>query len=292
MSMRHGFLLVNKSSGPTSHDVVARVRRTLHERSIGHLGTLDPAADGLLVLAVGAKALKAVEFFVGADKEYEAHVKLGSTSTTFDREGALSPVTLKPGWKIPEDAARIRVVIEQRFIGNIKQVPPQHSAISIGGERAYDKARRGESVDMPVREVEISECDILSYDYPHLILRVRCSSGTYIRSLAHDLGEALGCGGYLDGLRRTMVGPWSLRRAVTVDQVKWTDVVPLKEVLVSLPRIDLKAEQWEELKHGRPIVGVIPDPSQPLVAWIDGLPVAFLENDSRREGMLKPRKVI
>lgn len=289
--MRHGFLLVHKPQGPTSHDVVGTVRRLLHERSIGHLGTLDPMADGLLVLAVGSKALKVVELFGGAEKEYEAEVRFGMTSTTYDGEGALEPVTLKPGWTIPEDATKIRQLIEQRFLGTIKQVPPGYSAISIGGERAYDKARRGEAVEMPERTVIIHECEILSYAYPVVSLRIRCSSGTYIRSIAHDLGKALGCGGYLQKLRRTKVGEWSLKNAVKDKEVKWTDVTPMKDVLANQPRFELSPEQWEEIRHGRSVIGAVSEPGKPLIAWYEGLPVAILETNPKKEGMLKPRKV-
>ncbi len=291
-SMRHGFLLIDKPRGPTSHDIVAMVRRELHERSIGHLGTLDPMADGLLVLAVGAKALKVVELFGKAEKEYEAEVRLGQVSSTYDKEGTVSSVDLKPGWVPPDDASKIRVVIEQRFLGRIKQVPPDFSAVSIGGERAYRKARRGEGIDMPERDVDVLACDILSYQYPSITLRIRCSSGTYIRSIANDLGQALGCGGYLHALRRTKVGTWSVDDSVRAANVAWTDVIPLKDILVDLPGLELQSSQWDELRFGRSFQGDMPDASPCLIAWHDGLPVALVEKDPKQSGMLKPRKVL
>ncbi len=190
--MRHGFLLIDKPEGPTSHDCVAQVRHILHERKVGHLGTLDPAANGLLVMAVGAKALKVVELFNNLNKEYEATVCFGAVSSTYDREGVIEEVTLQPGVEVPDELA-IRNVIKDRFLGKVEQVPPAASAIKIGGERAYRKMRRGKGVKLSSREVEITACDILSYDYPDLHLRVACGSGTYIRSLANDLGHLRRC---------------------------------------------------------------------------------------------------
>lgn len=288
--MRHGFLLINKPIGSTSHDIVSQVRRILSERSIGHLGTLDPAASGLMVLAVGAKALKVVELFTGATKEYVADIQLGKVSNTYDREGMITEVKLKPGWKIPDDASPIQEVIRSRFMGKVRQVPPAHSAINIGGKRAYDLARAGEEVKMPEREVTITDCAILTYDYPHLQLRVACSSGTYIRSLAHDIGQGLGCGGYLAGLERTKVGQWNIKHSQTPDSITWTDIVPLKEILSTFPKRILTDAEWEHIHHGRSII-IGPDPSA-FIAWHKDLPVAILEHDKKREGMVKARKVL
>ncbi len=270
--MRHGFLLIDKPLGPTSHDAVAIVRRSLPERSVGHLGTLDPAATGLLVLAVGKKALKVVQLFTDLTKEYEADVKFGQISTTYDREGMLQQYDIGMGWTPPEQGMLQRI-IKDRFTGKISQVPPSYSAVSIGGERAYRKARQGRPVDLPAREVEIEKCEILSYDYPNLRLRVACGSGTYIRSLAHDLGQVLKCGAYLSGLKRTKVGEWSVANAKAPDAIKWTDVIPLKEVLKNFPRRELTESDMEELRYGRNIEAEVePD----TIAWYDDLPVAIL----------------
>lgn len=285
--MRHGFLLINKPIGPTSHDIVDGVRTRLHERDIGHLGTLDPAAEGLLVLAVGSKALKVIELFQNLSKEYEALVQFGSTSTTYDREGVIEERELPKGWTQP-DSLKIRRLIEDRFIGKIAQIPPAASAVSIGGERAYRKFRQGKGVNIPPRTVEIEDCAIISYTYPELHLHVRCGSGTYIRSLAHDLGEALRCGGYLASLKRTTVASWKLVDAIDPDCVQWVHVISLKEVLISFPRIGITAEQGEDLRHGRDIaVEVKPD----TIAWLDELPIAILVpcNDGSR--MAHARKV-
>ena len=287
--MRHGFLLIDKPDGFTSHDAVAVVRRTLPERAIGHLGTLDPAATGLLVMAVGKKALKVVQLFMDLTKEYEADVKFGQISTTYDREGMLQQYDIGMGWAPPEQG-ELQCIIKERFIGKISQVPPSYSAISVGGERAYRKARRamnrspsmrlrttgswqGSISDLPAREVHIEKCEVLSYAYPDLRFRVVCGSGTYIRSLAHDLGQVLRCGAYLSGLKRTKVGEWSLENAKAPDAVKWTDVIPLKDVLKHFPRRELTESDMEELTYGRNIeADVQPD----TIAWYEELPVAIL----------------
>lgn len=270
--MRHGFLLIDKPVGPTSHDAVAQVRAVLKEPKIGHLGTLDPAAAGLLVLAVGAKALKVVSLFTDLHKEYEARIHLGATSTTYDREGVIERWLPVAGWHAPDEIT-VRSVIESRFLGRIQQVPPIHSAVKIGGERAYRKARQGRGVNMPSREVEISECVITRYNYPHLDLRVACGSGTYIRSLAHDLGAVLQCGGYLEGLKRTQVGAWDVADAVKPDLAAWTRVLPLKDVLSEFPRLELTDAQAEDIRHGRAIAAEIaPD----TIGWNGGLPIAVM----------------
>ncbi len=286
--MRHGFLLIDKATGPTSHDVVGIVRKTLSERDIGHLGTLDPAASGLLVLAVGAKALKVIEFFNGLEKEYVADVLFGAVSTTYDAEGVIEPSKPKAGWNAPDEAELARV-IKQRFIGKIEQAPPSHSAVHVAGVRAYDLARKGIDVAMPKREVTVRSCEILSYRYPHLRLNVAVSSGTYIRSLAHDLGDVLRCGAYLEKLRRTKVGEWSVENAVPADAAKWSDVIPLKDVLAGLQRIDVSAEEAEDLRHGRKIKREI---SAGTWAWFEDLPIAVLVPAKDGSRMAQPRKVL
>ncbi len=289
--LRHGFLLVAKPCGPTSHDIVAQLRRSLGEPKIGHLGTLDPQADGLMVVAVGAKALKVVELFNQLPKIYEAEVTLGVESTTYDREGVLTELEPKVGWIPPEDASRIQALIDDRFIGKTEQVPPIFSAVHVGGERAYRKAMRGEPVEMKARETIISQCRVTDYHFPVVTLEVHCDSGTYIRSLAHDLGTCLRCGGYLSALTRTGVGEWSLRSAVPPENITWTDVVPLKDILAGCTGRVVTDAEWTELRHGRLIEGDL-DGTKPFVAWYQGLPVAILERSRKRQGMLKPRKVL
>lgn len=284
--MRHGFLLIHKPEGPTSHDVVAKVRRVLPEKKIGHLGTLDPAASGLLVLAVGSKALKVVELFAKLTKEYIADVHFGAVSTTYDREGTLEEVVRKPGVEEPTDS-EIQNIIADRFAGEIEQVPPGYSAVKVGGERAYRKMRQGRLVELPPRKVEITECDMLSYVYPDLKLRVACSSGTYIRSLAHDIGDLLRVGGYLAALQRTRVGEWSLEDAVEPDGAAWSRVLPLKEVLARFPKIELSDAEADAIIKGQSIFRNVRNDT---IAWHNGLPIAILTALSAEE--TRARKVL
>jgi tRNA pseudouridine55 synthase len=283
--MRHGFLLIDKPTGPTSHGAVAMVRKQLAERDIGHLGTLDPAASGLLVLAVGSKALKVIELFSNLSKEYDAAVTFGAVSTTYDSEGVIEEVQRKPGWDIASDE-QIRRLIIDKYTGKVSQVPPAFSAIHVNGKRAHELARSGQDVEMPTREVQIEKCTITRYAYPELDLHVRCGSGTYIRSLAHDLGQDLRCGAYLSGLRRTTVGEWSVEDSVAPDVASWTDVMPLKDVLAGYPKLELSDAEWEDIKHGRTIARTIEDQT---FAWHNDLPVALLipANNGCR-----PRKVL
>ncbi len=284
--MRHGFLLIDKPAGKTSHDIVAMVRRALSEQHVGHLGTLDPAATGLLAVAVGRKALKVIELFSGLTKEYDAQVRFGAVSSTYDREGVIEEMKIPMGWVIPEHV-QIQRLIADRFVGTISQIPPPFSAVHVGGERAYKMARQGKSFSIPPREVEVSECRILDYDYPHLALHVVCGSGTYIRSLAHDLGQLLRCGGYLEGLRRTAVGSWSLAHAVSPDAMSWSRVLPLKDVLAPLPRRDMTEEECKAIRFGQNIPGTV----QPrTIGWHAELPVAILEPTAT--GETHARKVL
>lgn len=283
--MRHGFLLIDKPAGITSHDAVAIVRRTLGEKDIGHLGTLDPAATGLLVLAVGAKALKVIELFKDLPKGYEAGIHFGAVSSTYDREGLIEEVSVKPGW-IPPNHSQLQNVIADRFMGRISQVPPAHSAVHVGGERAYRKARQGRNVDIPPREVLVHKCDILSFDYPELTLSIRCGSGTYVRSLAHDLGQIVKFGAYLSSLRRTGVGTWSVSDAVAPDKAVWTQVLPLKDVLTVFPKVEITEEEHAALLHGRDLPRAI---TQDMFAWFSDLPIAIL---TPKEGRAHPRKVL
>lgn len=287
--MRHGFLLLHKPRGPTSHDAVAQVRRKLGERSIGHLGTLDPLAEGLLVLAVGAKALKVIELFAGLTKEYVVEITLGAESTTYDGEGTITKTELSPMWKPPAGISDLDVLLRRRFLGKISQVPPAYSAVKIGGERAYRKARQGRSVEIPPRDVVIHELQTIAYDYPRATCRVVCSSGTYMRSFAHDVGAVLHCGGYMSALMRTKVGDWTLDEACLLDDIAWTHVAPLKEVLKHLPSRELTINEWKEIQFGRSIPG---SDAPNTVAWCGGLPCALLEPHPAEPNRMKPRKVL
>jgi tRNA pseudouridine55 synthase len=211
-----GFLFVDKPAGWTSFDVVAKVRSILRAASdapkkpkVGHTGTLDPFATGLLILTIG-KATKEAQNYSKLDKTYEATIELGKTSTTGDPEGEITDVRGQT-----PDVSDVEAVLKQ-FIGEIEQIPPIYSAIKVNGQRAYKLARKGQAVEIPIRLVTIHSLELLDYTYPHLKIRAHVSSGTYIRTLAEDIGKALGSGAYTTELRRTKVGGFDIKDAVTV----------------------------------------------------------------------------
>lgn len=218
-----GILLVDKPKGWTSHDVVAKVRNILKKEAgqkvkVGHTGTLDPMATGLLILVVGSYTKRASEFSK-LDKTYEATIRLGETSTTGDAEGEISTVSNK---KPDETSIKNAIAF---YIDTYEQMPPAYSAIKIGGQKAYDLARKGKEVKLEPRKVKIYEITDVKYDYPYVSFTAKVSSGTYIRSLAQDIGEKLGTGAYLTELKRTKVGNFSLAEAVlpidtTIDNIQ------------------------------------------------------------------------
>jgi tRNA pseudouridine55 synthase len=285
--MKHGFLLVDKPLAHTSHDIVAIARRTLHERKIGHLGTLDPAASGLMVLAIGAKALKTIELFEKASKTYLVTVTLGAVSSSYDADGVVEQQELPVGFVIPTEK-QIEQCIAANFSGVITQVPPQHSAIHIAGTRAYELARKGIEVAMPERQVHIYSCSITSYAYPELTLKVECGSGTYIRSLANDLGVLLRCGGYVTMLRRLQLGSWSVDFAVPPESIGWSYVLPLHEVLDNFTKYMLTDAEFKTIGYGQSIPVRV---RYPTIGWYNNYPVCMLEplpDDTTRS---KARKV-
>lgn len=214
--MPSGFLLVDKPADITSHDVVDRIRAVTHERTVGHAGTLDPFATGLLIVAVGREATRELEGFVGLEKTYEAQIVLGKSSTTLDPEGVI------------EDAKGSTVIVTRKALnaalaklsGAQDQLPPMHSAIKVGGKKLYELARKGIEIERKLRPVVIHEF-MLMHDLPEesvelpvtISTRIRCSSGTYIRALARDLGLALGTEGYVSELRRTAIGKFTVKKA-------------------------------------------------------------------------------
>lgn len=210
----HGFLVIDKPQGWTSHDVVAKMRGVLGIRKIGHLGTLDPLSTGVLVLAVGREATKQVQHYMKADKEYEAEMELGKISDTYDSEGRVEST----GADLSALSEQKIQSVMQAFWGKTLQRPPIYSAKKIGGQPAYKLARAGKPVVLEPREVCMQGHDI-RYDAPFVRFTVEVSSGTYIRSLIHDVGEALGCGAIMTALRRTRVGDFELKDAKTIEEV-------------------------------------------------------------------------
>lgn len=214
--MDNEILLIDKPDQMSSFGVVARVRRVLSERAgkkvkVGHTGTLDPFATGLLILLVG-KGTKRSNEFLKLDKWYEATIRLGAKSTTGDPEGEISV------FDVSEPDFEVVKKVVQSFQGKIQQRVPNFSAVKINGQRAYKLAREGKEVEMPVREVEIFQIEILDYKWPELKIRCHVSSGTYIRTLGEDIGEKLGVSGYLTALRRTEVGKYKVSDAVKLDE--------------------------------------------------------------------------
>ena len=210
----HGVLVIDKPAGLTSHDVVNRIRRILHERSVGHLGTLDPLATGVLPLVVG-RMTRLAQFYNASDKKYEGELRFGFATDTYDSEGEAmgEPQPVKCSLEEVRSAAH-------RFLGVIEQMPPQYSAKKVGGVPAYKLARKNREVTLEPVQVEIREFEILSFDGERATFRAHVSSGTYMRSVAHEMGTRLGCGAHLSALRRTAVGEFSLEDARTLEAVQ------------------------------------------------------------------------
>lgn len=209
----HGVLLLDKPAGISSHDAVMALRRILNQRSIGHTGTLDPLAEGLLIICLG-KATKIARFISELNKTYEAEIFLGIKSATYDAEGVDYN---SPSSEIPDLKTTDLEVLLDSFKGVIRQKVPAYSAVKIDGKRLYQHARRGQTVETPQRMIEIYDIKLLAYRKPRVNISISCSSGTYIRTLAHDIGEALGCGAHLSALKRVMVGKFKINRALTLD---------------------------------------------------------------------------
>jgi tRNA pseudouridine55 synthase len=210
--MKWGFLNINKPLRATSRDIVNRVSRSAKSRKVGHTGTLDPLAQGVLVVGIGP-ATRLTEHVQSTRKGYLARFRLGQTSTTDDAEGELTP-------QIPTNHisdANIRAVL-RNFLGTIQQIPPRFSAIHVSGRRAYDLARAGAEFELAARPVEIHAIELLSFRDSEIELRIECGSGTYVRSIGRDLGEMLGCGAYMTALTRTLVGPFRIEESLALDQ--------------------------------------------------------------------------
>jgi len=256
-----GLLLVHKPEGPTSHDVVARVRRIVGFSRVGHFGTLDPFASGLLLVGVG-KATRLFPFLGTAEKAYEGRIRLGVATDTYDRTGAVTAETSPPSWPAIEAVRQAM----NRFVGAFLQSPPPFSAKKFRGRRLYDYARRGTEVAPSPCPVKVRAFVLKSYSPPDIEFEVNCSSGTYIRSLAHDLGEALGCGAHLASLVRTAVGTYRLADARSLEDLaalaedrRWPEaLLPLAELLPHLPKLVLSARDADRVKNGRLVTASVP----------------------------------
>ncbi|WP_372458695.1 tRNA pseudouridine(55) synthase TruB [Agromyces mediolanus] len=267
--MNSGILLVDKPQGITSHDVVARVRRLAGTRRVGHAGTLDPMATGLLLLGVGGST-RLLHYLVGLDKQYLATIRLGWGTTSDDAEGEPYPAAEPSRVAAVTDAAIAAGMTA--LSGEIEQVPSSVSAVKVDGRRAYDRVRAGEQVELAPRRVTVSAFELLETrradDHLDLDVRVDCSSGTYIRALARDLGAGLGVGGHLTALRRTRIGSFPVEQAAPLDglDVAARVLSPADAASRALPVVAIDAQQTIDLGHGKRIPAGDAPPKQPLAA--------------------------
>jgi tRNA pseudouridine55 synthase len=222
-----GILLVDKPRDHTSHDVVARLRGILKMKRIGHAGTLDPMATGLMIVLVG-KATRVSQYLISLDKEYEGTVELGKVTDTQDADGEVMETRPVP----PLTEAQVREAIKG-FLGDQYQTPPMYSAIKIDGVPLYKSARKGEEIDREPRFIRVMSWELTRFALPQFDFKVRCSKGTYVRTLAHDLGQKLGCGGHLAALRRTMIDKFHVSQALTIEQLQALPILEIEKKLIA-----------------------------------------------------------
>jgi tRNA pseudouridine55 synthase len=286
-----GVLVIDKPIGLTSHDVVQIVRRGTRIRRAGHTGTLDPRASGVLVVLLGP-AVRLSEYVSASDKRYQAVLQLGASTDTYDANGTITktaPIT------VTEDEFDDTL---RQFEGEIEQIPPPYSAIKIKGKKAYEMAREGEEVELAPRTINVYSIELLEWAPPEAVIDVYCSSGTYVRSLAHELGEKVGCGAHLAGLRRTKSGRFTLRDAVPLNKLRqafddgtWYQyLIPAAEALSDWPAIELTQEQVENVRHGHRIPAEPDSPQKVRAISEQGELVALLEL-VEEEYVWQPRKV-
>ena len=277
-----GLVVVDKPAGITSHGVVARVRRLAGTRKVGHAGTLDPMATGVLVVGV-ERATRLLGHLMLTEKAYDATVRLGVTTTTDDAEGEVVATT--PAVAVTDQQVRDALAA---FVGDIEQVPTAVSAIKVDGQRAYARVRAGEQVELKARPVTIHALEVHDQrvvgDWRDVDISVRCSSGTYVRAIARDLGAALGVGGHLTALRRTAVGPFTLDDARSLDELADDfAVLPIAQAArASFPAVDLDEEQARHVRVGRAIDITLPGPGEHALFAPDGEFLALYAADGGR----------
>ena len=291
-----GALVVDKPVGMTSHDVVQAIRNGTGLRRAGHTGTLDPRASGVLVILVGP-AVRLSEYVSASDKRYQAIIRLGGSTDTFDAEGLVT-LTKDP---VSVTEAQFEEALKT-FVGEIEQTPPPYSAVKVQGRKAYEMAREGEPVELAPRKITVHHLEVLEWTPPEVVIDVHCSSGTYVRSLANDLGVMLGCGAYLIGLRRTKSGRFSLRDSVPLRKLQeaftagnWYQyLIPAAEALGDWPAIELSPDEVEGVRHGHR-VKVVGDPTETKVRGVStqGELVALMEITVSEDGTREwqPKKV-
>ncbi len=285
-----GVLVVDKPVGLTSHDVVQIIRRGTGIRRAGHTGTLDPRASGVLVVLIGP-AVRLSEFVSASDKRYQATIRLGSSTDTYDADG-----TFTSSASVENITEEQFEDILQGFVGEIEQVPPPYSAVKVKGKKAYEMARKGEKVELAARKINVYTLDLLEWAPPEAVIDVYCSSGTYVRSLANDLGNELGCGAHLVGLRRTKSGQFSLRDAVSLRRLReafeegdWYQyLIPAAEALSDWPLVELDADEVQKVRHGHRVPATEKADGWARGVTVQGDLVALME---AIEGEWQPRKV-
>jgi tRNA pseudouridine55 synthase len=278
----NGILVIDKPEGMTSHDVVQAVRKRFRTAKVGHLGTLDPIATGVLPVSIG-KATRLAQFLPSFPKEYEGQIRFGFSTTTYDREGA--PTTdPQPLNRTADDIQKVM----QRFVGTIDQVPPPFSAKKIGGVPSYKMARANQQIEIAPARVEIQKFDLVDSKLPYATFRAVCSAGTYVRSLVHDLGRELGCGAHLTALRRTRSGDFLIENAVKLQEIAEGSVIPMDRLLTSWPRIEVSGEDESKVVHGNEIRGDSPD----AFARIFNKKGDFIALASVQSGWVRPRLVL
>jgi tRNA pseudouridine55 synthase len=294
MEALHGLLVVDKPGGLTSRDVVNRAQGWFPRRTrLGHTGTLDPLATGVLVLCVGV-ATRLAEYVQDMDKTYRAGIRLGVRSDTDDADGTVQPLTVDR----PPDLQAVREALHG-FVGEIAQVPPTYSATKVTGARAYQLARRGQEVMLRPRRVQVYGIDLLAYAYPRLEIDVRCGKGTYIRSLARDLGERLGCGALVESLRRMRVGPFRAEQALGLhaDAATARDrLLPIATAVCALPRATLNTADMARVRQGQALPlderNVPPDANALALVDPEGKQLVAVAAVDRVRQVLRPVKVL
>lgn len=281
-----GVVLIDKPLGLTSHDVISRLRKRFDTKRVGHAGTLDPLATGLLVVAIGP-ATRFLQYLPLEPKVYVARIRFGIETNTQDGEGVV--VAELP---VPQDLRSAFDKAVPAFKGLIQQIPPMFSAVKKDGKPLYAYARRGDEVERDARTVHIGEVEVLEVGDVDMVVRVTCSGGTYMRTWAHDLGKAIGCGAHLSALRRTQVGKFLLEDALALDVVGPEHIMPLSEALPPVPLVSLNGTQVAAIRNGQPVgLGKTPPAGSPVYGMLD--PAGEVVGMGRIDGpMLQPECVI
>jgi tRNA pseudouridine55 synthase len=294
LNQTSGVLVIDKPVGITSHDVVQAVRRGTGIRRAGHTGTLDPRASGVLVVLIGP-AVRLSEFLTTSEKRYQAVMKFGMTTSTYDTEGAITSQGREYNFEF-EDLEEALT----KFVGEVEQTPPVYSALKIDGRRAYELARKGEEIEMEPRKITVHSLELLEWEAPEAVIDIHCSSGTYIRSLAHDLGEEMGSGATLINLRRTKNGRFTLRDSVSLRKLEeafangdwYRYLIPAAEALADWYTVELSFDQVDEVRHGHRVPALEPMEPGSLARAIsqEGELVALVEYIEEDQEW-QPRKV-